>query len=252
MTLITCKNLAFAYDGQCAVSHIDCCVEEGDYLCIVGGNGSGKTTLVKGILGLVKPHEGTLAFDSQLKPREIGYLPQQSTIQRNFPAIVREVVLSGRLSRLGISPFYRLEDKRAVSKSLELLDIVGLSGMSFSELSGGQQQRVLLARALCSAPDGLKLLILDEPMNGLDSHVRQGLYTAIAGLNKDQKIAIIMVTHDVQAAVSYAEHILVLEDRQQFFGTTHEFEHTQIGQDLIRDSCGGNCSVCGMRIGDGV
>ena len=250
MTLITCKDLAFAYDGQLAVNGVDCVVEDGEYLCIVGGNGCGKTTLIKGILGLIKPAKGSLTIDECLKGPDIGYLPQQITIQRNFPAIVREVVLSGRLSRLKTSPFYRLKDKQAAQRSLELLGIADLSKTSFGVLSGGQQQRVLLARTLCSAPDGLRLLILDEPMNGLDPHVRQELYATIADLNRTQKITIIMVTHDVQMAVSFASHILVLEGRQEFFGTTHEFEHTAIGQELLRDSCGGNCRVCGMRIGD--
>ncbi|MCL1847589.1 MAG: metal ABC transporter ATP-binding protein [Coriobacteriia bacterium] len=250
MALITCEDLTLSYDGRVAVSGITCTLGQGDYLCVVGGNGSGKTTFIKGLLGLLKVHAGRLVFDESIRPQDIGYLPQQITIQRNFPAIVREVVISGRLSRLGAVPFYRREDRLAAKRSLELLGITDLAKLSFSELSGGQQQRVLLARTLCSAPDGLKLLILDEPMNGLDPHVRQGLYTSIAELNQVQGITIIMVTHDVQAAVRFASHILVLEAKQEFFGTSHEFEHTELGQELMRDSCGGNCRICGTRIGD--
>jgi len=250
MPLITCTDLGFAYDGQTAVSGINCAIQQGDYLCIVGGNGSGKTTFLKGILGLIRLSEGTLVFDDKLQSKDIGYLPQQMLVQRNFPAVVKEVVLSGRLSRLGAIPFYRQEDRIAVQESLALMDISGLAKTSFSELSGGQQQRVLLARAICTAPDGLKILMLDEPMNGLDPHVRQDLYATITDLNQRHGITILMVTHDVQMSVRYASHILVVEGKQEFYGTAHEFEHTSLGQELMRDSCGGNCHTCGLRIED--
>jgi len=250
MALITCKNLSLCYDGHSVVTGINCEVRQGDYLCIVGGNGSGKTSFILGVLGLIKLGEGSLEFGEGLSLHDIGYLPQQTTIQRNFPATVREVVLSGRLSRLGLRPWYRREDRQAALASLKLLEITDLEIESFGSLSGGQQQRVLLARALCAAPDGLKVLILDEPMNGLDPHVRQDLYGVIADLNKRHNIAVLMVTHDVQTAVSFASHILLLEGRQEFFGTAHEFEHTSVGQQLIRDSCGGNCKTCGIRFGD--
>jgi zinc transport system ATP-binding protein len=246
--LITCADLAFGYDGVLAVSGVTMTLAAGDYLCIVGGNGSGKSTFIKGVLGLLKPAAGSMRFAANLKPADIGYLPQQNSIQRNFPANVWEVVLSGRLSRLGLSPVYSRADRRAVRATLELLGIGDLAKASFSGLSGGQQQRVLLARALCAAPDGLKILILDEPMNGLDSHAKQELYLAIAALNEQQGLAIMMVTHDVQAAVSHASHILVLGGRQEFFGTAHEFQHTVAGQELLRDSCGDNCADCGVSL----
>lgn len=248
MTLITCEDLGFSYDGQVAVQGINCSIEQGDYLCIVGGNGSGKSTFLKGILGLRPIGQGSLTIDHSIKRTDIGYLPQQMTIQRHFPAIVKEVVLSGRLSRLGFAPFYRHADRLAAKQSLALMDISALAKCSFSELSGGQQQRVLMARALCSSTDGLKVLLLDEPMNGLDPHMRQDLTATIKRLNKEQGITIVMVTHDVQMAVRSASHILVLEGQQEFFGTAHEFQHTSLGQELMRDSCGGNCNTCGMRI----
>jgi len=250
MALITCRNLSLCYDGNFVVTGINCEVNKGDYLCIVGGNGSGKTSFILGVLGLIKLGEGSLEFGEGLSHQDIGYLPQQTTIQRNFPATVREVVQSGRLSRLGLRSHYRKEDKKAVSASLELFEMADLSSKSFSSLSGGQQQRVLLARALCAAPDGLKVLMLDEPMGGLDPHMRQDLYGVIADLNKKHRIAILMVTHDVQMAVGFASHILLLEGRQEYFGTAHEFQHTTVGQQLIRDSCGGNCQTCGVRFGD--
>lgn len=241
MALITCNDLAFGYDGSPAVSGIDMEISPGDYLCVVGGNGGGKSTFVKGVLGLLKAVAGTMRFDAGLRSADIGYLPQQSLIQRNFPASVREVVLSGRLGRLGLSPVYTRKDREAVRATLSLLGIDGLAQASFGELSGGQQQRVLLARALCAASDGLKILILDEPMNGLDPHAKQELYAAITALNEQQGVAIMMITHDVQTAVRHASHILALDGRQEFFGTVHEFQHTAVGRELMRDSCGDDC-----------
>jgi len=250
MALVTCKDLSLSYGRQPVVRGINCTIGEGDYLCVVGGNGSGKTSFILGILGLIKIAAGHIELGQGLSLQDIGYLPQQSTIQRNFPATVKEVVMSGRLSRLGRLPFYRREDKLSALKTLELLEISDLASQPFSSLSGGQQQRVLLARALCATHDGLKILILDEPMNGLDPHMRHDLYDTILDLNRSLGISILMVTHDVQMAVSFASHILLLEGKQEFFGTTHEFEHTAIGQQLIRDSCGGNCQTCGIRFGD--
>jgi zinc transport system ATP-binding protein len=244
--LITCENLAFGYDGSLVVSGINLTVAPGDYLCIVGGNGSGKSTFIKGVLGLLKAGAGSIRFGTCLKPADIGYLPQQSAIQRNFPANVWEVVLSGRLSRLGLSPVYSRGDRKAVRATLALLEIDALAKTSFSDLSGGQQQRVLLARALCAASDGLRVLILDEPMNGLDPHAKQELYATIATLNERQGVAVMMVTHDVQTATRHASHILALNGRQEFFGTAHEFQHAAVGRELMRDSCGDNCAACGV------
>jgi zinc transport system ATP-binding protein len=243
-TLITCEDLAFGYEGTPAVREVTLALRAGDYLCVVGGNGSGKSTLVKGMLGLLRPLAGSLRFGAGLRLSDIGYLPQQSTVQRNFPASVKEVVLSGRLGRLGVSPVYRRADREAAREALALLGIEGLARRGFGELSGGQQQRVLLARTLCAARDGLRLIILDEPMNGLDAAAKQELYAAIAGLNSQQGIAVVMVTHDVQAAADRASHILVLEGRQLFFGDAHSFRHTRVGQELLRDSCGDTCGAC--------
>lgn len=248
MPVISCEHVEFRYEGSPAVSAIDCTVEAGDYLCVVGENGSGKTTLIKGMLGLLSPSEGRIVYGANLKPHDIAYLPQQSALQRNFPASVFEVALSGRLSRLGFSPFYRKADRIAAKQALALLEIEDLARCGFGELSGGQQQRVLLARALSAAPDGLKMLILDEPMNGLDPHMKHELYDTIDRLNTANGIAIVMVTHDIQTAVRHASHMLVLAGSQEFFGTSHEFQHTQIGQELMRDSCGGNCAVCGLAL----
>ncbi|HBT95324.1 MAG TPA: ABC transporter [Coriobacteriia bacterium] len=250
MTLISCENVTLSYDGNVAVEGVDCQIAAGDYLCIVGCNGSGKTTFIRGLLGLLKPVSGSIVFSDGLKRQDIGYLPQQSTVQKNFPASVREVVLSGRLSRLGISVVYRRQDKQAAREALELLQIADLEKSGFGELSGGQQQRVLLARALCAAPDGLKVLILDEPMNGLDAHAKTELYATISELNHKQGITVLMITHDVQAAIQHADRILVLEGKQEFYGDTHAFQHTALGRSMLRDSCGNNCAVCGIGLGD--
>ncbi|MDR3053299.1 MAG: metal ABC transporter ATP-binding protein [Coriobacteriales bacterium] len=249
MALITCKKAAFCYEGTCVVSGLDFCVGFGDYLCVVGENGSGKSTLIKGILGLKHPSDGRIDFGEGLTRQDIGYLPQQNSIQKSFPASVQEVVLLGRLAKHGLRPFYTRRDRQAASQVMEQLGISGLARAGFGELSGGQQQRVLLARALCAAPDGLKVLILDEPMNGLDPVIKQELYQLIQHINTQQNIAIIMVTHDVQNAVRYASHLLLLDRRQEFYGTAHAFQHSTLGQDLLRDSCGNHCAVCGLTVG---
>lgn len=250
MYLITCENLELGYDGVSAVKNLSCRIECGSFLCVLGNNGSGKTTFIRGLLGLIKPISGQIKFNKELKHSDVGYLPQQTTIQKNFPASVREVVLSGRLSRLGASVVYRNRDKQAMRDALKRLKIDALEKASFSELSGGQQQRVFLARALCAAPDGLKILILDEPMNGLDSQVKTELYATLTEFNREQNMTILMITHDIQAAVKYASHILVLDKQQKYFGDTHEFQHTSIGLAMLRDSCGSNCSFCGVELED--
>lgn len=245
MSIVSCCEAAFSYEGSVVAHGLDFRLAEGDYLCIVGENGSGKSTLIKGLLGLKQPSSGSISYGEGVSARSIGYLPQQNELQRTFPASVEEVVLSGRLANRGARPFYSALDRRIVDETLIRLGIGDLKRYSFGQLSGGQQQRVLLARALCTAPDTMKLLILDEPMSGLDPLIKQELYSLIESLNK-QGITIIVVTHDVQTAITYATHILHLEQRQVFFGSAHEFQHTKAGQELIRDSCGGHCLVCGL------
>lgn len=251
MALLTCSDVTFSYEDKVVVTGLDFKVEAGDYLCVVGENGSGKSTLIKGLLGLKQPSSGSISYEADLKSSDIGYLPQQNEIQRNFPASVQEVVISGRLGGKGLNPFYSAHDRKVVDETLAALGILDLRDYSYGELSGGQQQRVLLARALCTAPDTLRLLILDEPMSGLDPAIKQELYAIIERLNRQQGITIIVVTHDVQTALTYASHILHLNHSQEFFGTTHDFQHTIAGQELIRDSCGGHCAVCGLEVARG-
>ena len=231
MALITCKDAAFAYEGNVVVDGLSFDVRQGDYLCIVGENGSGKSTLMKGLLGLMRPKSGTIVFGDGLRQTQIGYLPQQSAAQKDFPASCFEVVLSGRLSSRGILPFYSSKDRQIALSNMGRLGILPLKRRSSRELSGGQLQRVLLARALCATE---KLLLLDEPVSGLDPLVTAELYQTIAALRQDTGITIIMISHDVHAAVQYASHILHLQNKQLFFGPTADYTETETGRRFLR------------------
>jgi len=230
MALITCRGVSFGYEGNTAVSELDFEVNNGDYLCVVGENGSGKSTLIKGLLGLKKPQIGNVLMDEGLKPTEIGYLPQQTAAQKDFPASVYEIVLTGRLAARGILPFYGKKDKKAVNDNIKLLGIESLRYRCYRELSGGQQQRVLLARALCATK---KVLLLDEPVSGLDPVVTQELYQLIEKINKETGITIIMVSHDIHSAVKHASHILHLNNKQAFFGKTDRYLQSEVGRAFV-------------------
>ena len=231
MALISCRDASFAYEGSNVVVHgLNFTINQGDYLCIVGENGSGKTTLMKGLLGLMHPKSGVIETGDGLRLNQIGYLPQQTSAQKDFPASVYEVVLSGRLSSRGIWPFYTRQDKKIAIDNLDRFGVLDLKDKSFRELSGGQQQRVLLARALCATE---KVLLLDEPVSGLDPIVTLELYQTIQSLGLDTGITIIMISHDISAAVEYASHILHLQNKQVFFGSTAEYIQTTIGQRFL-------------------
>jgi len=230
MALITCQDAAFAYDGNTVVGDLNFDVCGGDYLCVVGENGSGKSTLIKGLLGLKAPQKGSVLMGEGLKPNQIGYLPQQTAAQRDFPASVYEVVLSGRLGARGMLPFYTRRDKAIAVENIERLDIGALKHRCYRELSGGQQQRVLLARALCATQ---KLLLLDEPVSGLDPLVTQELYRLIETINCDTGLTVIMVSHDIQSAVKYAGRILHLKNEQVFFGATADYLVSEAGKAFI-------------------
>lgn len=224
--LLSCQNLNLGYEGRSVLSGVDFSVHAGDYLCIVGENGSGKTTLMRTILGLTPALSGHIQTASGLGREQIGYLPQQTQIQKDFPASVREVVLSGALNQNGLRPWYSAGQKKQAQQAMERLGIKDLAKASYRELSGGQQQRVLLARALCAAS---KLLLLDEPAAGLDPHITQELYQQIAGLNQSG-LTILMISHDMQAAARYASHILHLAKKPLFFGSTQDYLNSQIGR----------------------
>lgn len=218
MALIEVKNAALGYDGKIVLDNLNFEVNSGDYLCIIGENGSGKSTLMRTILGLKSPLGGEIIFDDGLKKNEIGYLPQQTVVQRDFPASVWEIVLSGCLNKCGLKPFYTKENKALAKKNMERMNITSLAKRCYRELSGGQQQRVLLARALCATE---KILLLDEPVSGLDPKVTAEMYDLIQELN-EQGLTIIMISHDMQAALKYASHILHV-GANTFFGTKQDY-----------------------------
>ena len=225
MAILTAKDLSFAYDGKTVLEGVNFSLSAGDYLCVVGENGSGKSTLIKGLLGLKAPDGGSIIFGEGLKATEIGYLPQQTQLQRDFPASVREVVLSGCLKSLGRRLHYNAEDRARADMNMERMGIEDLKERSYQDLSGGQQQRVLLARALCATK---KLLLLDEPVTGLDPIATGEMYNLIKLVNLCDNITVIMVSHDIHAAVRYATHILHLGQRQLYFGTAAAYrESTQ-------------------------
>ena len=218
MAYITCNDLVIGYEGESVASNLSFQVNKGDYLCIVGENGAGKSTLIKTLLGLISPMNGTIDSGEGLKPFEIGYLPQQTVVQRDFPASVWEIVLSGTLAQCGRNPFYSKKQKVIAKRNMRKMDIWDLRKKCYRNLSGGQQQRVLLARALCAAS---KVLLLDEPVSGLDPKVTADLYQLIAKLNQEG-ISIIMVSHDVQA-IEYASHVLHIAKKKSFYGTKEDY-----------------------------
>ncbi len=235
-TLITCRHVDFGYENHDAVIDLTMEVAEGDYLCVVGANGSGKSTLVKGLLGLLKPAGGELVVAEELRRTGIGYLPQQTAAQRDFPATVWEVVLSGTLNRCGRRPFYSREEKRLAASAMEKLDIMPLKNHCYRELSGGQQQRVLIARALCATS---RMLILDEPITGLDPSAIQDFYRLVRRLNREEGVTILMVSHDVVGVIGQANKILHLQQRVLFFGTPEEYRGTEAGRRYLggEDGC---------------
>ncbi|MBR0082162.1 MAG: metal ABC transporter ATP-binding protein [Clostridia bacterium] len=234
MAFLTVRDLSLGYDSHTIVDHLNFTVQAGDYLCIVGENGSGKSTLMKTLLRLQEPIGGQILIGDGLKANEIGYLPQQTVIQKDFPASVKEIVLSGCQGRCGLRPFYSKEEKQLAKESMERMGITALSSRCYRDLSGGQQQRVLLARALCATR---KVLLLDEPVSGLDPKVTTEMYELIEGLNREG-VTIIMISHDVAAAVRYASHILHIGDHV-FFGTKEAYLNSDAGKLFLLQAKGG-------------
>lgn len=226
MAQLTCQKLCVGYDGKTVLQDLGFEVFAGDYLCIVGENGSGKSTLMKTILGLQMPISGRILTGDGLRKNEIGYLPQQTVVQKDFPASVREIVLSGCQGRCGNRPFYNKEEKQLALDAMDKMQITQLARRCYRELSGGQQQRVLLARALCATQ---KILLLDEPVSGLDPKVTAEMYTLIEKLNREDGITVIMISHDVAAAVRYARHILHIGDTV-FFGKRADYLQSPQGR----------------------
>ena len=227
MVCLRCENLTIGYEQPGIASGISFEVQAGDYLCVVGENGAGKSTLIKTIVGLRKPLAGKISTGEGFDLRYTGYLPQQTIVQKDFPATVEEVVLSGCQNRMGLRPFYRAAEKARARANMEELSITAFAKRSYRELSGGQQQRVLLARALCATQN---LLILDEPVAGLDPKVTEELYSFIRRCNQ-KGLTIIMITHDI-GAIGYASHVLYM-GAKRFFGTRGAFLKSEQGRYLI-------------------
>jgi len=221
MAQIICRDLSIGYDGRAIRNHINFSLHKGNYLCVIGENGSGKSTLMKTLLHLQPPVSGSVLLGDGLGSNEIGYLPQQTVIQKDFPASVREIVLSGCQNHCGIRPFYNKEEKRLSEEMMDKLQITHFRNRCYRELSGGQQQRVLLARALCATK---KILLLDEPVSGLDPKVTEEMYRLIEQLNHVDQITIIMISHDIREAVKYASHVMYLGE-DIFYGTKQEYEN---------------------------
>lgn len=228
--LLKCEHVDFGYENQDAVVDVSLEVNTGDYICIVGENGSGKSTLMKGILGLLKPTGGRIVFSEELKKAGIGYLPQQTAAQKDFPATVQEVVLSGCLSKRGNRPFYSAAERGVADFNMERLGIMDLKKNCYRDLSGGQQQRTLIARALCATD---KLLVLDEPITGLDPSSAQDLYQIVRKLNREEKVAILMVSHDIGNIVKQAGKILHLSQKVVFYGSASDYIKSGIGRHFL-------------------
>lgn len=230
MALITCENVVLGYDGEKVLSDINFAINSGDYLCVVGENGAGKSTLIKGLLKLINPMEGKIILSDGLKQVEIGYLPQQTAIQKNFPASIFEVVITGKLNSMGFRTFYSSKEKKDAMDKIEMMGLKGLEKRCYQDLSGGQQQRVLLARALLATS---RMILLDEPVAGLDPVVTAELYELINKINKEMGITVIMVSHDIHAALKYSTHILHLSHRQLFFGETGKYIHSEAAKEFL-------------------
>ena len=224
--IFECKDVTLGYENKVVAKNLNFKIDQGDYLCVVGENGTGKSTLIKTLLGLIKPLNGEVIANVQGKNHKgVGYLPQQTQAQKDFPASVWEVVLSGVLNNDHRCPFYNKKDKAEAEKNMEKFNILDLKKRCYRELSGGQQQRVLLARALCATDS---VLILDEPVTGLDPAASMEFYETIKDLNKKENVTIIMVSHDIKNALNYATHILHLEQENDFFGTVEEYKKSNV------------------------
>ncbi len=229
MALIAMNNVTIAFEGAVAVDSVSLEVQRGDYLVIVGENGSGKSTLMRAMLGLVKPRSGRITYGDGLVKNRIGYLPQQTAAQRDFPASVEEVVMSGCVNRMGGRFFYGRVDREKALRSMRLLDVEKYRKKAYRSLSGGQQQRTLLARALCATD---AMLLLDEPVTGLDPAAAQEFYDVIRELNRVHGVAVVMVSHDVGAALRDARTVLAMDRGMDFFGPAAEYKRRFMGKEV--------------------
>lgn len=219
MELFECINLNIGYDNKCVCNGISFALPKGSYTCIVGENGSGKSTLIKTILGLENKVSGKISFNKNFNKNKVGYLPQQTELQKDFPAIVDEVVMSGFLNSMNFRPFYNKCEKTKAKQILNTLDIEHLQFKSYRELSGGQQQRVLLARALCATEE---LIVLDEPTTGMDAKSIETFYKILKQLH-EKGLTILMISHNIDKVLEHATHVVLLRNSMEFAGTKEKF-----------------------------
>ncbi len=229
--LLECMNLCVSFEGKRVLNNVSFSVDEGDFLCIVGQNGAGKTTLTNAILGLVPITSGEIELNG-ITNKDIGYLPQKLKVSNNFPASVKEVVMSGFVGKKFFAPFYTKSQKCRADDSIKLLDIEKFINRSFSELSGGQQQRVLLARAICAAE---RIVFLDEPVTGLDVKATENFYTLLSHLNEHHSISVAMISHDIKTAVKYCSKVLHLGDGVEFFGSKNDYIESDAYKLFVRE-----------------
>jgi len=242
LSLLKVWDLSLGYEGKVIVNKLNFTVNRGDFLSIIGENGTGKTTLVKGLLGLINKFSGTIELSEGVSQSHIGYLSQKTLVSKDFPASVLEIVMSGFLNSNRFGLFYSKEQKKEAAALMERVGITKIKNATFSELSGGQQQRVLLCRALCAAK---KLILLDEPTTGLDPIASADFYNLLAELNKEG-VTVIMVSHDVTGAIRMSSHILYLGKDTSFFGTTHQYLHSNVGKGLMLEGC--PCDSCSHKV----
>ncbi len=229
MPVITTKDLTLAYDGDEVVKCLDISIYKGDYVCIIGENGSGKSTLAKAILGLISPVSGKIEYNG-INKTSIGYLPQQTNVQRDFPVSVYEIIMSGFAGKAFPLPFYSKKQKEKANSIMDMLGILNVKNSCFNELSGGQQQRVLLSRALCGADN---ILVLDEPVSNLDPVITNEFYDIIFKLNKQKNVTVIMVSHDMSVVTKYATKVLHLSENKYFFDTAQKYINSNIAAQFI-------------------
>lgn len=228
--MIKLENLTIGYDNQIILKDVNLSINEGEYVCILGANGSGKSTLLKTVLGLIKPLTGKIIID---KKTSIGYVPQAKMLQQDFPATVNEIVMSGCLKKMKWRPFYTKKERDLANKNMKLLQISSLKNKSFSELSGGQQQRALIARALCATN---KVLFLDEPFTALDGYGALKLYGILKKLNRDEHVTIVVISHDVDTILRYANHVIHVDETIVFDGTKEDY----LESSFMKEYKGGN------------
>ena len=228
MKYITIKDLSIGYDAHPVLENINLEIDSGDYICVIGENGAGKSTFLKTILNLIKPIKGSFEYEEGINQSDFSYLPQQNDIQKDFPATVSEIVISGFNGKMKLRPFYNKQEKSTAEELMKKVGIYEFKNKSFRDLSGGQKQRTLLARALCA---GGKILVLDEPNSGLDPVASEELYNSICELNKEG-ISIVMVSHDLNAAIKYSNKILYL-GKEAYFASKEEYIESEIGKEFI-------------------